>query len=117
MVCGATLYIFRIQSDEWKDVPPYSPNENTPPGPMAHAWVEVKLPGYGWIPVDITLEDGFMNTNYYLDVATEKGPGYLYKNVTMDWSSYFYDGFTFSWDGQEAPDTEQNFVFKIKDFQ
>jgi len=80
---------------------------------MGHAWVEVKLPGYGWIPIDITVEDNFMSENYYLDITTEKGPGYLYKNMTMDPWNYYYDGFSFSWDGTEKPDTEQEFYFRV----
>ena len=80
---------------------------------MGHAWVEVKLPGYGWIPIDITVEDNFMSENYYLDITTEKGPGYLYKNMTMDPWSYYYDGFFFSWDGTEIPKTEQEFYFRV----
>jgi len=82
---------------------------------VGHAWVEVKLPGYGWIPIDITQEDRFLSTNYYLDVVTEKGPGYLYKNMTMDWRSYYYDGFISSWDGSSEPDTEQTLVYRVKD--
>jgi len=80
---------------------------------VGHAWVEVKLPVYGWIPTDITMEDNFMSENYYLDITTEKGPGYLYKNTTMDPWSYYYDGFSFSWDGTEIPKTEQKFYFRV----
>ncbi len=80
---------------------------------MGHAWVEVKLPRYGWIPIDITVENNFMSENYYLDITTEKGPGYLYNNTTMDPRSYYYDGFSFSWDGTEKPDTEQEFYFRV----
>jgi len=84
---------------------------------MGHAWVEIKLPGYGWIPIDITVEDDFMSPNYYLDITTEKGPGYLYENKTMDWGSYYYDGFLYSWDGDEDPDTEQEFTFRVIDLE
>jgi transglutaminase-like putative cysteine protease len=80
-----------------------------------HAWVEIQLPGYGWIPVDITPEDDFMSDNYYLDITTEKGSGYLYENKTMDWGSYYYDGFLFSWDSDEIPRTEQEFIFRVSD--
>lgn len=80
---------------------------------VGHAWVEVKLPGYGWIPIDITVEDNFMSENYYLDITTEKGPGYLYKNTTMDPWSYYYEGFLFSWDGTEIPEREQEFYFRV----
>ena len=82
---------------------------------MGHAWVEIKVPDYGWIPIDITVEDDFMAGNYYLDITTERGPGYLYENTTMDWSSYYYDGFLFSWDGTDVPDVEQEFLFSITD--
>ncbi len=80
---------------------------------IGHAWVEIKLPLYGWIPIDITVEDNFMSKNYYFDVTTERGPGYLYENTTMDISSYYYDGFKFDWDGPEMPDIEQEFLFKV----
>ncbi len=81
---------------------------------VGHAWVEVKLPGYGWIPVDITQEYGFMNSDYFLNLATEKGNSFLYENQTMDWSSYFFDGFRYGWDGLTAPGVEQSLVFRIK---
>ena len=81
---------------------------------VGHAWVEVKLPGNGWVPFDITNEPGFMDSNYFLDIVTEKGPGYLYENTTMDWGSYYYDGFAFSWDGDDRPNTEQDFIFRVK---
>jgi len=80
--------------------------------------VEVKLPGYGWIPVDITQEKGFMNTDYFLNLATEKGMGYLYGSLTMDWSSYYFDGFRYKWDGMNAPkskDVEQTIIYRIED--
>ncbi|MFA5014239.1 MAG: transglutaminase domain-containing protein [Actinomycetota bacterium] len=80
---------------------------------MGHAWVEIQLPDYRWIPIDITPEDDFMSDNYYLDIATEKGSGYLYENKTMDWGSYYYNGFLFSWDSEKVPETEQEFIFKV----
>ncbi len=82
---------------------------------MGHAWVEIKLPGYEWIPIDVTLENEFMSGDYYMNIATEKGSGYLYKNKTMDWRSYYYDGFIYSWDGDAAPLTEQEFIFRVTD--
>jgi hypothetical protein len=80
---------------------------------IGHAWVEVNIPDYGWIPVDITVEDDFMTGNYYLNITTERGPGYLYESTTMDWSSYYYDGFSFLWSGSDIPDTEQKFLFRV----
>jgi hypothetical protein len=81
---------------------------------VGHAWVEVKLPGYGWVPIDITQEEGFMTTNYYMDLATERGSTFLYENQTMDWTSYYYDGYKYKWDGTEVPETEQNLIFRVK---
>ncbi len=81
---------------------------------IGHAWVEVKLPGIGWVPMDITNERAFMESNFFLNIVTEKGPGYLYENTTMDWGSYYYDGFSFSWDGEERPGTGQEFIFRVK---
>ena len=31
----------------------------------------------------------------------------------MDPWSYYYDGFFFSWDGTEIPETEQEFYFRV----
>jgi hypothetical protein len=80
---------------------------------IGHAWVEVKLPGYGWIPIDITQEEGFMETDYYLNLATEKGTSFLYESQTMDWSSYYYDGFKYKWDGSKTPDVDQKLYYSI----
>lgn len=82
---------------------------------MGHAWVEIKLPGYSWMPVDITPEDKFLSPNFYMNIATEKGSGYLYENKTMDWGSYYYDGFIYSRDDSgSVPLPEQEFRFRIK---
>ncbi|MCL4377282.1 MAG: hypothetical protein M1409_02690 [Actinobacteria bacterium] len=81
---------------------------------VGHAWVELKLPGFGWIPVNITQEDGFMTADYYLDLATEKGSSFLYESQTMDWTSYYLDGFKFKWDGASAPSVDQKMLFSIK---
>jgi len=82
---------------------------------VGHAWVEIKIPGYGWIPVDITTEERFWTGNYFLDIVTERGPGYIYEHTTMDWGSYYYDGFDYSWDGETAPQIEQDFIYRVKD--
>lgn len=81
---------------------------------VGHAWVEIKIPGYGWVPVDITTEESFWTDNYFLDIVTERGPGYIYEHTTMDWGSYYYDGFVYSWDGETAPRVEQDFIYRVK---
>ncbi|MCL4416117.1 MAG: hypothetical protein M1365_05380 [Actinobacteria bacterium] len=81
---------------------------------VGHAWTEVKLPGYGWIPIDITQEQGFMNTDYFLNLATEKGSSFLYESQTMDWTSYYFDGFKYKWDGAEQPEVEQSLIYRVK---
>ncbi|MCL4377735.1 MAG: hypothetical protein M1409_05025 [Actinobacteria bacterium] len=80
-----------------------------------HAWVEIKLPGYGWIPVDVTSEDSFMPRKLYLNLVMERGSSFLHKSVTMDWYSYYFDGFNYTWDGSEKPDVDQDISYKIYD--
>jgi hypothetical protein len=79
---------------------------------IGHAWTEVKLPGYGWIPVDITQEEGFMKTDYYMNIATEKGTSFLYESQTMDWESYFFDGFKYKYEdaGSNASGVDQGLI-------
>jgi hypothetical protein len=84
---------------------------------VGHAWVEIKIPGYGWVPVDITTEENFWTSNYFMDIVTERGPGYIYEHSTMDWGSYYYDGFDYSWDGQLTPEVDQDFIFRVKDLE
>lgn len=48
-----------------------------------HAWNEIKLPEYGWIPLDITWESGFLTHNYCLNLKTHEGLGY-------DYFSFYY---------------------------
>ncbi len=88
-------------------------NEPNQESNIGHAWVEIKLPSYGWVPIDITPEDGFMKEDYYLNLATEKGNSFFHKSVTMDWSSYYYDGFSYSWDAEDAPQVEQSINYRI----
>jgi hypothetical protein len=51
---------------------------------MSHAWNEIKLPGYGWIPVDATSEMPFSGTNFNLNLKTFEGTGSLYKSTKID---------------------------------
>ncbi|MBM3708564.1 MAG: hypothetical protein FJW69_09580 [Actinobacteria bacterium] len=58
-----------------------------------------------------------MNTDYFMNLATEKGTSFLYESQTMDWTSYYYDGFKYDWDGSKNPseDVEQKLIYRIKD--
>ena len=84
---------------------------------FGHAWVEIKLPGYGWIPFDVTSEDKFMPDTLYLNLAMERGSSFLHKSVTMDWSSYYFDGFNYKWDGTGKADIEQDIRYKVYDLE
>ena len=48
-----------------------------------HAWNEIKLPEYGWIPLDVTWESGFLTHNYCLNLKTHEGLEY-------DYFSFYY---------------------------
>ena len=56
--------------------------------------------------------DGVKNVS--VNLATEKGTSFLYESQTMDWSSYYYDGFKYKWDGFDSPKVEQKLVYKVK---
>ncbi len=51
-----------------------------------HAWVEAKLPYYGWVPLDITNESPFMSYNYFLNLKTFEGIDGFYDSKKTDYS-------------------------------
>ena len=57
-----------------------------------------------------------MKTDYYMNIATEKGTSFLYESQTMDWTSYFFDGFKYKWDGAglNAASIDQRLYYSIK---
>jgi transglutaminase-like putative cysteine protease len=81
--------------------------------PYGHAWVEIKLPGYGWIPVDITAEGGFMAYNYYLNMQTYKGSGVFYKSLLIDGEDYYPAGFYYFWEGDIGPEVTREEVYRV----
>ena len=81
--------------------------------PYAHAWVEIKLPGYGWVPIDITAEGGFMAHNYYLNMETYKGSGVFYKSLSIDGGNYFPVGFYYFWEGDTEPNVTKEAIYSV----
>lgn len=79
-----------------------------------HAWVEIKLPGYGWIPVDVTSEEDFMGYNYFLNLQTYKGSGIFYKSLKIDDESYYPAGFYYTWTGESKPNIVQKISYRVK---
>jgi len=79
-----------------------------------HAWVEIKLPGYGWIPVDVTSEEDFMEYNYFLNLQTYKGSGIFYKSLKIDGEKYYPTGFYYTWAGESEPDIVQRISYRVK---
>lgn len=81
--------------------------------PYGHAWVEIKLPGYGWIPVDITAEGGFMAYNYYLNMETYKGSGAFYKSLLIEGEDYYPAGFYYFWEGDIEPEVTREEAYRV----
>lgn len=79
-----------------------------------HSWVEIKLPGYGWIPIDITSEENFMGYNYFLNLQTYKGQGVFFKSLEIDGESYYPNGFYYTWEGSSEPQIVQDISYGIK---
>lgn len=79
-----------------------------------HSWVEIKLPGYGWIPIDITSEENFMGYNYFLNLQTYKGSGVFYKSLEVDGENYYPNGFYYTWKGSSEPRLVQDIIYRVK---
>jgi len=79
-----------------------------------HSWVEIKLPGCGWIPIDITSEEDFMGYNYFLNLQTYKGSGVFHKSLEIDGERYYPNGFYYTWKGDQGPQIEQDISYRVK---
>ncbi|MFC2145196.1 transglutaminase domain-containing protein [Actinomycetota bacterium] len=79
-----------------------------------HAWVEIKLPRYGWIPVDVTSEEDFMGYNYFLNLQTYKGSGIFHKSLKIDGQNYYPAGFYYTWTGESEPNIVQKISYRVK---
>lgn len=89
-------------------------NESSHELSYGHAWVEIKLPGYGWIPVDITSEEEFMGYNYFLNLQTYKGSGMFYRSIEIDGEDFYPNGVYFSWMGDKEPDIIQDISYRVE---
>jgi hypothetical protein len=58
-----------------------------------------------------------MPNTLYLNLAMERGSSFLHKSVTMDWSSYYFDGFNYKWDGTGKADVDQDISYKVYDLK
>ncbi|MBN2073551.1 MAG: PKD domain-containing protein [Actinobacteria bacterium] len=88
-------------------------NETDKELPYGHAWVEIKLPGYGWIPIDITPEGRFMGYNYFLNLQTYKGSGIFYESLEIGDEKYYPTGFYYSWNGDEEPEVTEKISYSV----
>jgi hypothetical protein len=76
--------------------------------------VEIKLPGYGWIPVDVTSEEDFMGYNYFLNLQTYKGSGIFYQSLNIDGEKFYPNGVYYTWTGDREPVLSQDISYRVK---
>jgi len=79
-----------------------------------HAWVEIKLPGYGWIPVDVTSEEEFMGYNYFLNLQTYKGSGIFYRSLDIEGEKFYPNSIYYTWTGESEPAITQDISYRVK---
>jgi transglutaminase-like putative cysteine protease len=53
---------------------------------VEHAWNEIYLAEYGWIPIDVTGELKFLTSNYYLDLRTTENIATELKDFDFHWT-------------------------------
>lgn len=83
-----------------------------------HAWVEIKLPGYGWIPIDITAEEEFLSHNFSLNLKTYEGTGKLYLSITIDGYPWYPTGyFCYPESSSVEPEIIYDYFYRISDIE
>jgi len=78
-----------------------------------HAWVEIKLDSYGWIPLDITNNKSFMSNNHMLNLKTYEGIYNIEGNSPGSASNTVPIGFTYFWDGGARPDIFSEVIYRV----
>jgi len=76
--------------------------------------VEIKLPGYGWIPVDVTSEEEFMGYNYFLNLQTYKGSGIFYRSLDIEGEKFYPNSIYYTWTGESEPVINQDISYRVK---
>jgi len=83
-----------------------------------HAWVEIKLPGYGWIPIDITSEEEFLSHNCSLNLKTYEGTGKLYLSITIDGYPRYPTGyFSYPESSGVEPEIIYDYFYRVSDIE
>lgn len=78
-----------------------------------HAWVEIWLPDYGWVPVDITHERMFMADNYALNLKSYEGVSRANLKSGGNNGNYFPIGFNYYWEGTKKPELKQKVLYRV----
>ncbi len=81
---------------------------------IGHAWVEVMLPWYGWVPIDVTSESKFMSYNNFLNLKTYEGSAILHKSLTPEGNNYCPSEFFYSWHGETKPEASHSVTYRVR---